>query len=61
VLNARRNPTRAGLQIRKDYPKSPRKIDGAVAATLAWECRWDAIAAGAQDQQQEWFMPKRIR
>lgn len=33
--------------IRKDGPKSPRKIDGAMAATLAWEARGDAIAEGA--------------
>ena len=45
VLNARRNPTpRAGLQISKEYPDSPRKIDCAVAATLAWTARLDAIA-----------------
>jgi hypothetical protein len=45
VLNARRNPTpRAGLQIAKEYPDSPRKIDAAVAATLAWSARLDAIA-----------------
>lgn len=61
VLNARRNPTRAGLQIRKEYPKSPKKIDAAMAAVLAWECRWDAVAAGVEDAGQQWFMPKRIR
>lgn len=45
VLNARRNPTpRAGLQISKEFPDSPRKIDCAVAATLAWTARLDAIA-----------------
>jgi hypothetical protein len=44
VLNARRNPTpRAGLQIAKEYPDSPRKIDCAVAATLAWAARLDAV------------------
>jgi phage terminase large subunit-like protein len=45
VLNARRNPTpRAGLLISKEYPDSPRKIDCAVAATLAWTARLDAVA-----------------
>lgn len=33
--------------IQKERPDSPRKIDGAMAATLAWEARGDAIAAGA--------------
>ena len=44
VLNARRNVSRSGLQISKEYPDSPRKIDCAVAATLAWAARLDAIA-----------------
>jgi phage terminase large subunit-like protein len=45
VLNARRNPTpRAGLLIAKEYPDSPRKIDCAIAATLAWKARLDAVA-----------------
>jgi hypothetical protein len=61
VTNARRHPTRAGLQIRKEYPKSPKKIDACVAAVLAWQCRWDAIAAGVLDQADGWFMPKRLR
>lgn len=33
--------------IRKDGPKSPRKIDLAMAACLSWEARGDAIRAGA--------------
>jgi hypothetical protein len=61
ALNARRHPTRAGMQIRKEYPKSPKKIDAVMAAVLAWQCRWDAVANGVLEQQQEWFMPKRIR
>lgn len=32
--------------IRKDSPKSPRKIDAAMAACLSWEARGDAIRAG---------------
>jgi hypothetical protein len=30
----------------KDRPNSPRKIDTAIADTLAWEARTDALAAG---------------
>lgn len=33
--------------IQKETPDSPRKVDAAVAAVLAWEARTDAIAAGA--------------
>jgi hypothetical protein len=62
ALNARRHPSRAGLQIRKEYPKSPKKIDAVMAAVLAWQCRWDAIAAGVlEHDNDDWFMPKRIR
>lgn len=46
VLNARRRTTRAGITISKDYPSSPRKIDAAMAAVLAYEARADAVAAG---------------
>jgi hypothetical protein len=31
------------LQISKEYPDSPRKIDCAVAATLAWAARLDVM------------------
>jgi hypothetical protein len=33
----------------KDRPDSPRKIDAAMAAVLAWEARGDCIAAGATE------------
>lgn len=46
VLNARRRVSRAGLQIGKEHPDSARKIDAAVAATLAWQARLDAVAKG---------------
>lgn len=46
ALNARRRPTRSGLQIAKEHPDSPNKIDAVVAAVLAWTCRLDALAAG---------------
>ena len=45
VLNARRNG-RIGVTISKEHPHSPRKIDGAMAAVLAYECRGDAVALG---------------
>lgn len=46
VLNARRRPSRSGLQIGKEHPESPRKIDAAVAAVLAWQARLDAVSKG---------------
>ncbi|MFF5261355.1 terminase [Actinomadura viridis] len=46
VLNARRRVSRSGLQIAKEHPDSRRKIDAAVAATLAWQARLDAVAKG---------------
>jgi hypothetical protein len=62
ALNARRDPRRSGLHIRKEFPKSPKKIDGVMSAVLSWECRQDAIAAGVLEQLQGgWFMPKRLR
>lgn len=46
VLNARRRPTRSGLQIAKENPDSRRKIDATVAAVLAWQARLDALSKG---------------
>lgn len=46
VLNARRRAGRAGIQLAKPHPESPRKIDAAIAAVLAFEARADAVAAG---------------
>lgn len=47
VLNARRRSSRSGIQIAKDLPDSPRKIDAAVAAILAWQARVMALRIGA--------------
>lgn len=58
VLNARRRPTRSGIQIAKEHPDSARKIDAAVAAVLAWQARLDAVAAGIGAPT---FIPRRIR
>lgn len=49
VLNARRRVSRSGIQIAKDFPDSPRKIDAAVAGILSWQARVDAVAANALD------------
>ncbi|WP_186319229.1 hypothetical protein [Streptomyces sp. SAJ15] len=46
ILNARRRESRSGIQIMKEHPDSPKKIDAAVAAVLAWQCRVDAMAKG---------------
>lgn len=47
VLNARRRgKPRFGMQIGKDYPDSPRKIDAAVAAVLAYQARLAAVSKG---------------
>ncbi len=53
VLNARRRPTpRVGMQISKEFSDSPRKIDAAIAATLAWQAHLDAVAKGATGTSQ---------
>ena len=36
--------------ISKERPDSPRKMDGAMAGVLSWECRGDAIADGAESR-----------
>ena len=46
IGNAHRKETRSGVAIRKDRPKSPRKIDLAMAAVLAYEARGDVVQAG---------------
>lgn len=55
LLNARRRKTRSGIQIAKAHPDSPDKIDAAVAAVLAWQCRLDAIAKGVAPEPEEMF------
>lgn len=46
-------------RIEKEHPKSPRKIDAAMAAILAFEARGDAIAAGATNKAVS-FVPRRL-
>ncbi|MFF9088642.1 terminase [Streptomyces sp. NPDC014991] len=55
LVNARRRPGRSGLQIGKAHPDSPKKIDAAVAAVLAWQCRLDAIAKGVGAEEESMF------
>lgn len=47
VGNARVEKRRAGLVLRKESKDSPRKIDAAMAAVLAYEARQDAVEDGA--------------
>lgn len=49
-LSAKDDEGRELHSIQKDRPESPRKIDAAAAAVLAWECRGDAIEADASHQ-----------
>lgn len=58
VLNARRRLGRFGVSISKENPESPRKIDAAVAAVLAWEARRLAVAAGLTSERRR---SRRIR
>lgn len=45
--------------VQKERPKSPMKIDAAIAGCLSWEARSDAIAAGAKKKTAS--VPRRIR
>ncbi|MFI7608799.1 hypothetical protein ACIBTV_27315 [Micromonospora sp. NPDC049366] len=60
LLNARRRVGRAGITISKDYPKSSKKIDGAMAAVLSYEARGDCVAAGVGGDDGG-FVPVRVR
>ena len=60
VLNARRRPRRSGLHVAKEHPDSPKKIDAAIAAVLAWEARLAALSAGVGNEA-ETFVPRRLR
>jgi hypothetical protein len=60
VLAARRRPSRAGLQISKENPDSPNKIDAAIAAVLAWTARVDAVSKGIGKATRP-AIPRRIR
>lgn len=52
VLHARRRLAgKVGVTIGKEYAKSPKKIDAAMAAVLAFQCRGDAVAKGLDRQR----------
>lgn len=62
VLNAKAAVRgRVGIIIEKDHKKSRKKIDCAMAATLAVECAYDALAQGVKPVQDNRYVPKRIR
>jgi hypothetical protein len=62
VLNAKAvQRGRAGVVIMKEHPKSKKKIDAAMAATLAVECAFDALAQGVKPVRDERYVPKRLR
>jgi hypothetical protein len=50
LLNARMRKHTTGYLLAKDFPESPRKIDGAYALVLAWKARLDALAKGLDKQ-----------
>jgi phage terminase large subunit-like protein len=60
VLNARRRIRHGKLGLGKESDHSPRKIDAAVAAVLAWQARLDAVSAGVLNTAPS-FVPRRIR
>jgi phage terminase large subunit-like protein len=60
VLNARRRVSKVGLQIAKEHPDSPKKIDAAVAGVLAWTARLDALAKGVDAPKTAEHAPYRI-
>lgn len=61
MLNARRRVRAGKLALGKESDYSPRKIDAAVAAVLAWQARLDAVAAGATAIAEQMWVPRRIR
>lgn len=60
ILNARRRTNRGGYGIYKQHPDSPHKIDGAIAAVLAWTARLDAVAGG-HGRTTKTRAPRRLR
>jgi phage terminase large subunit-like protein len=55
VLNARRKVIMQGVHIRKAFAKSPKKIDAAMAAVLAYEARNDAVAKRVKKRRASGF------
>ena len=61
MLHARRGEAHGKLTLRKESSYSQKKIDAAVAAVLAFQARFDAIAAGAGKKTNSFYVPTRIR
>lgn len=62
LRNARRRLSHGKLALGKESDYSPRKIDAAVAAVLAWQARLDAVAAGVGKRREKRVQKvKRIR
>jgi hypothetical protein len=61
MLNARRLFSKSGYGIHKEHPNSPKKIDAAVAAVLAYQARLDALAKGVTAPKRPRQVPVRIR
>lgn len=53
--------TTEGDLLRKELPKSPRKIDAAMSAVLAFQARNDAIKAGVKTGPRAKRIPRRVR
>jgi hypothetical protein len=61
LLHARTEVKGSGVVIAKPHPDSADKIDAAIAATLAWTARLDAIAKGALKKRKRRAAVERIR
>jgi phage terminase large subunit-like protein len=53
VLNAHVHKARGGYWLAKAHPRSPEKIDAAVAAILAYEARADELAGQREEASRE--------
>ena len=61
TVQGRRRIDHNHLTVKKDFPKSPRKIDAFIAAVLAWQARNDAVAKGLAVRDSRYYVPKAIR
>lgn len=61
ILNAKAVIRGRVMVVAKEHPKSKKKIDAAMAATLALECAFDALAQQAKPNVDDRFVPKRLR
>jgi hypothetical protein len=61
TVQGRRRIDHNHLTVKKDFPKSPRKIDAFIAAVLAWQARNDAVAKGLAISDNRHYVPKAIR